>query len=192
MRILEFIGETAVSAVDLIDAFLSSGYGASFGKLEYELEKRAHERKRRKINAQIEERLKQRYYSMLYKLKKDGLIQEKVIQNKKFYIPTKLGKFKLNKMKKLYESRLPLPKYIARRSHTMAIIVFDIPEKERKKRDWLRCVLHNLGFRMLQKSVWIGMARVPKEFLDDLHKLRIAEYIEIFGISKTGTIEQIV
>ena len=44
---------------------------------------------------------------------------------------------------------------------------------------------------MLQKSVWIGKTILPEELLDDLERLNLLSYVEIFAITKTGTIKQL-
>ena len=67
----------------------------------------------------------------------------------------------------------------------------DIPESERKKRAWLRSALKNLNFKMIQQSVWIGKVRIPEEFLRDLRNMHLTEYVEIFEISKAGSLQQI-
>lgn len=35
------------------------------------------------------------------------------------------------------------------------VLVFDVPEKKRRERDVLRAMLRRLGFRYLQRSVWV-------------------------------------
>ena len=60
------------------------------------------------------------------------------------------------------------------------IIMFDIPEAERRKRDWLRKSLTALGFSVLQKSVWTGPAPLPKKFLKDLSDFGIISYVKFF------------
>ena len=50
------------------------------------------------------------------------------------------------------------------------IILFDIPERKRKYRDYLRKILKVIGFHEFQKSIWIYPFPVPsflKEFLSD-------------------------
>ena len=51
------------------------------------------------------------------------------------------------------------------------IIAFDIPERLRRKREWLRRELLNLGFIKLQQSVWLGPAPLPKDFIEALETL---------------------
>ena len=56
------------------------------------------------------------------------------------------------------------------------IVTFDIPEKKRKIRQNLRYKLRELGFAMLQKSIWIS----PHNFEDDIR--------EFFDENKLGEI----
>ena len=49
------------------------------------------------------------------------------------------------------------------------IVIFDIPEIRKNKRNWLRGDLMALGFMQLQKSVWFGPAPLPKKFIEYLN-----------------------
>lgn len=60
------------------------------------------------------------------------------------------------------------------------ILAFDIPERHRRERDWLRLELRNLGFEMLQKSMWFGAAPLPKDFVVSLQETRILPFIKFF------------
>ena len=60
------------------------------------------------------------------------------------------------------------------------IIAFDIPERHRKKRDWLRIELRNLGFELLQKSVWFGPPPLPMDFIKSLANLQLLPYMKFF------------
>lgn len=60
------------------------------------------------------------------------------------------------------------------------IIAFDIPERQRAKRDWLRIELTNLGFIKLQQSVWLGPAPLPKDFIEALEALQLLRYLKFF------------
>jgi Phenylacetic acid-responsive transcriptional repressor len=59
------------------------------------------------------------------------------------------------------------------------IITFDIPEKKRRYRDWLRVELVALGFELVHKSVWFGPA-LPKEFVEYLEEIDLVQYIRFF------------
>ena len=68
------------------------------------------------------------------------------------------------------------------------IITFDVPELQRKKRDYLRLELIALGYVPIQKSVWIGHSPLPKEFLDYVKDLRLARHLQIFTVKDYGTL----
>ena len=67
------------------------------------------------------------------------------------------------------------------------IIIFDIPEKRRRYRDWLRSELVGFGFDQIQKSVWFGPA-LPKEFLEYLEELKLLKYIRFFKATEKDII----
>jgi len=90
------------------------------------------------------------------------------------------------------KSALREPSYSAAKNNNFVIIAFDVPEKEKRKRQWLRGVLKRLGFAMLQRSVWAGKVRIPKGFIDDLARLQMAEFVEIFEITKRGSLRHVV
>lgn len=194
LRILELIGDATVDSVDLIIAFLTAGYGASASKLEYEFKKRSGERLRRQANQLGERRQKRRLDKMLYRLKNDGLVEDKVSDGKSYFKLTLKGRRCFEVLKKRHANALPPNVYSphSQKSDKFVIVVFDIPERERKKRDWLRSALKNIGFQLIQKSVWMGKVKIPKEFLDDLKELRLVEFVEIFEISKAGSLQQLI
>ena len=41
---------------------------------------------------------------------------------------------------------------------------------------------------MIQKSVWIGMNKIPESLIKDLHDSKIFTYIDFFEVKKDGTI----
>ena len=139
-------------------------------------------------------RQQQRFYSMFHRLKKDGLIEENIKNDKSFFQITSKGRQRLKRLKERQADALPGNSYKTcdLKKSKFTIIVFDIPESERKKRAWLRSALKNLNFKMIQQSVWIGKVRIPEEFLSDLRNMHLTEYVEIFEISKTGSLQQII
>jgi DNA-binding transcriptional regulator PaaX len=60
------------------------------------------------------------------------------------------------------------------------IVAFDIPEKYRRKRDWLRSELIFLDFTPIQKSVWFGSAPLPQKFIENLNSLKILHCLKFF------------
>ena len=134
---------------------------------------------------------KRRFDDLLYRLRKDELVDDIEKGEKSFLRLTQRGKEILSKLRDKKDNALPDAKYQSQNDDNLKIIIFDIPEGERRKRVWLRSALKNLNFTMLQKSVWAGKSKLPHEFAIDLNKLKIISHVEIFAISKTGSLKQL-
>jgi hypothetical protein len=185
LRALEVMGSIACGIGDLFFIF-TLPYGTPLGKALRELEKRSAKREAL-AGPKYEKSLRRRQvYNLLYFLKKDGLIQE--AGNHKFKITIK-GRTKIKVLKRRLQ-QLPRKTYVGQSSTLWTIVIFDVPEKESYKRRWLRSTLKNMEFKMLQKSVWAGRTRVPKSLLDDMGALGMLDYVDIFAISKSGTLTQ--
>ena len=195
LKILEMVARTAVGLSDVVEAMLSAGYGASPGKLRREISRIELERERGQTARQKEAQLKHRYQSMLSRLKAQGLIIENSSPASAkegvgaILKLTPKGRVLLGRMKKSRkENLLPEKNYSSRGSDVFTIVAFDVPEKYHSRRDWLRACLGNMGLKMIQRSVWLGKVKIPKDFIDDIKKLDLLESVEIFEISKTGTL----
>ena len=103
---------------------------------------------------------------------------------------TKLGLEKLKSRKSKASFSKRNINYEKKLDDKIKIVIFDIPEKERHKRAWLRAVLISLDFSILQQSVWIGKNKIPEDFLLDLREYKMLSYVQIFEISKKGSIVQ--
>jgi DNA-binding transcriptional regulator PaaX len=57
------------------------------------------------------------------------------------------------------------------------ILIFDIPEKEKYKRDALRRRLNDMGLKQLQQSVWVTPYPLPDVFSDFVADLRVRPYL---------------
>lgn len=66
------------------------------------------------------------------------------------------------------------------------IIAFDIPEKDRIIRRWLRNQIKIFGYKMLQQSLWIGPGPLPQAFMKRLEDLNIRKNIKTFKITKSN------
>jgi len=109
------------------------------------------------------------------RLKKRGLVEGKFGEWK----ITSEGKRYLNVIRRRFNWPAHSSKQSLRKSKNM-IVVFDIPEIHKLKREWLRAELVNLGFVMLQKSVWFGPAPLPKKFLEAINQLRLISCLKFF------------
>lgn len=114
----------------------------------------------------------------LSRLKKNGLISREGI----FWKITELGKNFVDEYPALNSVPRHTGKIIEnRRREKNMIIAFDIPELHRRKRNWLRTELVNLGFIKIQKSFWFGPTPLPKKFIESLHSLSLLPYLKFFN-----------
>ncbi len=63
------------------------------------------------------------------------------------------------------------------------VIAFDVPERDRAKRDWLRNQIKIFGYKMLQQSLWIGPGPLPKSFIKRLEDLNLRKSTKIFKVA---------
>jgi hypothetical protein len=62
------------------------------------------------------------------------------------------------------------------------LVLFDISEKKRKIRNWLRSQLKLWNFKMVQQSAWLGDGPLPKEFSERLKLLEVKDCVKVFKI----------
>ena len=70
---------------------------------------------------------------------------------------------------------------------TKVMVMFDIPEKKRKIRNWLRLQLKLWDFKMIQQSVWLGKGPLPKEFNERLDLFDISKCVKILKVQNIKT-----
>lgn len=142
------------------------------------------------IKADLEKRERQKFHNLLYQLQKQGFVEKKKDNDEKTI--WKLTSEGLKHLKILKNKKLlsPLKPASEEKKDFLKVITFDIPENQKKKRDWLRNTLVNFNFSMLQRSVWTGDAQLPKDFFHSLKELNLLPYIHIFAVNKekTGTL----
>ncbi|KKS14452.1 MAG: Transcriptional regulator, PaaX family [Parcubacteria group bacterium GW2011_GWB1_41_6] len=129
---------------------------------------------------------KHNFRSLLYQLQKQGLVEKKEKDDRSFWMITKLGR---ERLRNIQENSLPLNiNYKIKKEKTSKLVIFDIPEKYKHKRNWLREQLVMLDFEMLQKSVWTGKNKIPQEFIRDLENFNLLDYVHILSIKDKGTL----
>lgn len=176
-KVIEALAGTALTSAQLFVAIIEAGYGASYNKIMRKLDE-VQTRGGQGIKKPI--RLKRRrnsFYSTLYRMRREGLIE---LKNGKWFT-TVLGK-KAAAEKSVYQREA---------DSTVKIVIFDVPEETASKRAWLRSALKNLGFKMLQKSVWMGKVKVPERFMKELREKNLLDYVEILAVTKAGSLRDI-
>ncbi|MBT9171409.1 MAG: CRISPR-associated endoribonuclease Cas2 [Actinobacteria bacterium] len=121
---------------------------------------------------------RKQFSKTIYYLKKRGLIKIKNLENKKAIILTPQGSEKALKIKyKMMDKK-------KRKDGKWQMIIFDIPEKKRRLRDLLRENLNFLGYKMLQKSIWVCPYDVTKETEEFLRIHSLDSYVRLFLIEE--------
>lgn len=77
-----------------------------------------------------------------------------------------------------------LPSPFLKNTPATRIISFDIPERDRTIRNWLRNQIKIFDYKMLQQSLWVGPGPLPDKFLERLRELNIRKKVKIFTITK--------
>ena len=110
-------------------------------------------------------------YDTVEKVRKQGWLEKKVIEDQIFYSLTAKGRIKHLVYK--------LKTATKRRGERATIIIFDIPEEKRTYRNFLRRVLKQMKFNMIQKSVFIAPYTLPKEFYELLKEMDLLKFINV-------------
>lgn len=131
----------------------------------------------------IKRKKKQRQFAQfVYSLKKRGLI--KITQNdqvQRGILLTAKGRQKA--LRGYFVSQHQ--KGLKRRSdRKFVMVIFDVPERLRKSRDILRHYLYLLGFKQLQKSVWVSPYDVAKEIERVIASFAIERCVRVFLIEE--------
>lgn len=67
------------------------------------------------------------------------------------------------------------------------IVIFDVPEKKKAWREWLRTELIDFGFTFIQRSVWLG-PDLPKEFIEYLNQAGLLKHVRFFQATERDLI----
>jgi hypothetical protein len=126
------------------------------------------------------------FWTLLSKLKKENLISRR--RDRKIVITKQGKKYLRTKQKRPFSGKRHEPEKLP--DEEIILVIFDIPEEYKRKRDWLRFRLKQFDFKALQKSVWWGDAGLPKEFFKDLKRYKILPYVHVFSVNKKGTISR--
>lgn len=114
---------------------------------------------------------RKKYYDVFYRLRKQGYIVSEIHNNQLYVSLTPEGKKKAGRFQ-IDALLVAKPKKWDKK---WRIIIFDVQDKHRTKREALRGFLKRLSFHQLQKSVWIHPYNCEDE-------VRILE--EFFGFTK--------
>ena len=122
---------------------------------------------------------RQQFSQLIYYLKKKGYIKIKNLEEKQAVLLTKKGTDKVLKIKfKTKEKKKRL-------DGKWQMVIFDIPEDIKNKRDYFRYGLKRLKYQKLQQSIWI----CPYDVLKDTDEL--IKYLKLDSFARLLLIEEI-
>ena len=108
------------------------------------------------------------------RLEKQGFLERKDDK----YILSKLGK-------KLAEYVKIRKKSIEKKwDGKYRVVIFDIPEKEKESRNWLRQELYLLDYQQLQKSVFISKHSLTKDLIKEIKSRKIGNGVNYLLVDK--------
>lgn len=113
--------------------------------------------------------------SAMYALIKNGYIKYENKNTKRFIKITKKGELEALFAKAI----LPIAQ---KWDGKWRLVIFDIPEETREKRDQLRFLLKKNNFKMLQASVFISPYALNREALIYLKQTGLIDYIRILKV----------
>lgn len=119
------------------------------------------------------------FSSLLSRLQSQGLIARSGARRKSTWRLTKRGAAHVASL---------MPQEGTRPDGIRRLVVFDIPERDRKKRRAIRSELVVAGFVPLQKSVWYGERPLPPEFLGLVDALHLERCVHVFSVRREGTL----
>ncbi len=195
LLVLSILKEGLFTAADLGDEIFARGATSKGGLSLYasdKLHRNATLRRKRGIPVVDKAIAKQRVYSLLFRLKQQGLVQQSAQRRSGKLQITENGLWVLRRLLRAEQDGKTIPRFegVGKRIKAKSdiIVIFDIPEEEKHKRVWLRETLLSLGYTLLQRSVWIGRNVLPEEFILRLRSLGIVDYVKIFSVYREGSI----
>ncbi|MFH1584939.1 MAG: CRISPR-associated endonuclease Cas2 [Patescibacteria group bacterium] len=116
----------------------------------------------------------QQFSKLVYDLKRRGVIK---VQGEGVLLTVKGREEALRIRWKLTESQ-------KRNDGKMVMVMYDLPEKQRKMRDIFRSVLVSLGYQEFQKSIWVSKKKVEYETEEAIREYDLWTYVRLFIIEE--------
>lgn len=186
--LLAFLGSIAEATLEVIDeGFLNPNY--AFTHPTRALLGLSYKGQPSKLADRSVKLRRNLFATTLRRLQKDGLVEKSGTHRNAVWRITTLGRKQVANLGASYKNGFTeLPPADGR----IRVVGFDIPEKERWKRDRLRAVLISCKYEMLQRSLWTGRRPLPEFVFAEIKHLKLRHQIHIFEINKKGTTQGLV
>lgn len=127
-----------------------------------------------------DEKSQKRFAAMIYRFKKQGYLKVLKIKNNDTIVITKKG------LNKILKTELKLLDKRKRKDGKWQMILFDIPENQRRNRDLFRNQLKYLGYQNFQKSIWICPYDTLQETKTLIERYKLETCVELLLVNKIG------
>lgn len=126
------------------------------------------------------------------RLEKKGFIEKGIIEDELCLRLTQIGSdyLKQFKQRKKEKSIMEINPVKIKWDGKWRVVVFDIPEKNRRVRQALRMGLRMLEFKPLQKSVWVSKVDCMKELRKYIRELSLSTYVLVFETKDLGIMHE--
>ncbi|MEK7542249.1 MAG: CRISPR-associated endonuclease Cas2 [Patescibacteria group bacterium] len=111
-------------------------------------------------------------------LQEKGYIRVKTLEGTKGMLLTPKGAARVLQVRRKIKEKKK------RKDGKWIMVIFDIPEKKKKAREFLRDALVDLGYEQFQKSVWICPYDVYKETEEAVRSYQTIPYVRLFLIEE--------
>lgn len=125
-------------------------------------------------------RNKRDFYNLVYYLKRKNFIKSANLQGKKAILITKSGLDKAIRV----SFKIKRKELKKRKDGKWIMVIFDIPQNYKRKRDLLREILVNLGYKLFQHSVWVSPYDVSGKTEELLQFYYLDKFVRIFIIDE--------
>ena len=124
------------------------------------------------------ERSRKDFNQFIYYLKRKGYIKIKNLESRQAIALTPKG------AEKALRAKFTMGERPKRKDGKWLMVVFDVPEKKRRLRDFFREYLKSLGFKMLQRSIWVCPFDVINKVEEVARQHSLDPYIRVFLIEE--------
>jgi hypothetical protein len=118
------------------------------------------------------------FAKLIYYLKRKNYIKVENLRGRKGVVLTKEG------LSKAVKASFKIEGKKKRKDGKWIMLIFDMPSKNKKLRNLMRSILCNLGYKMLQQSVWITPYDVSDKTESYLQFYSLDKYVKIFLIEE--------
>jgi len=123
---------------------------------------------------------KKDFAKIIYRLEQNGYIKRLKVKDKSAVMLTPKG------LDKVFTIKMKSKERKQRTDKKWQMVLFDIPEKKKKERESFRRMLQYLGYKKLQRSIWVCPYDVLKETKDLIKRYKLEPHVELLLVKKIG------